>query len=462
VIVSSFSDPARWAEQQWSTAALGDARRTRRAVQLGAALASRPEASLPQQSGFWHQLKAAYRLLNEPDVTHAALSEPHWQATRQQAAHAGTVLFVQDTSDLDFSAHRHTKGLGWIGNTGGRGFLLHSCLAVRPTAVPEILGVAAQRVWTRHEVKKGTETRAARAQRPKESEVWAQVVETIGPVPASDQRWVSVSDRASDIFSFVRRARAQNWHCLWRVGQNRLVFTVRGRQAKLLHWVRRLPAQTQTVIELRGRAEQPPRTVHLQVAWSAVTLCPPRNGRQRQQEPVSGWCVRCWEAGKRKNALEWILFTTVPVTDAASALERIEWYRCRWVVEEYHKALKTGCAMEQRQLQSAQGLLALLGLLAIVAVRLLQWRTVARTAPDTPASPVVEPELLDTVVRLRGGSADRMTVDQFWRAVAGLGGFLGRKGDGDPGWQTLWRGWQRLQDLCWGLQQLPVPGKECG
>jgi hypothetical protein len=177
---------------------------------------------------------------------------------------------------------------------------------------------------------------------------------------------------------------------------------------------------------------------------------------------VSGWCVRCWEAGKRKNALEWILFTTVPVTDAASALERIEWYRCRWVVEEYHKALKTGCAMEQRQLQSAQGLLALLGLLAIVAVRLLQWRTVARTAPDTPASPVVEPELLDTVVRLRGGSADRMTVDQFWRAVAGLGGFLGRKGDGDPGWQTLWRGWQRLQDLCWGLQQLPVPGKECG
>jgi hypothetical protein len=160
--------------------------------------------------------------------------------------------------------------------------------------------------------------------------------------------------------------------------------------------------------------------------------------------------------------LEWILFTTVPVNDAASALERIEWYRLRWVVEEYHKALKTGYAMEQRQLQSAQELLALLGFLAIVAVRLLQSRTVARTAPDMPVSQVVEPELLETVVRLRGGAADSMTADQFWRAVAGLGGFLGRKGDGNPGWQTLWRGWQHLQDLCWGRQPVAVPGDKYG
>jgi hypothetical protein len=462
VVLNSFSDPTRWAEQQWSTATLGDVRRTRRAVQLGAALASCPEASLPQQTGSWHELKAAYRLLHEPDVTHTALSEPHWQATRRQAAQTHTVLFVQDTSDLDFTAHRQTTGLGWIGNTGGHGFLLHSCLAVRPTAVPEILGLAAQQVWTRHEVRKGTETRAARSKRRKESEVWAEVIETIGPAPASDQHWVSVSDRASDSFALARRARAQNWHCLWRVSQNRVVRTGSGRETKLLDWARRLPAQTETVLELRGRADQPQRTVHLQVAWSAVTLCPPCNGPERQQEPIAGWCVRCRETGKRKNALEWILFTTVPVTDAASALERIEWYRLRWVVEEYHKALKTGCAMEQRQLRSALGLRALLGFLAVVAVRLLQLRTTARTAPDTPASQVVEPEFVETVVRFRGGSVNSMTAEQFWRAVAGLGGFLGRKGDGDPGWQTLWRGWQRLQDLCWGRHHAPVPSQKCG
>jgi len=462
VILSSFSDPAHWAQQQWSGAALGDARRTRRAVQLGAALASRPEASLPQQTGSWGELKAAYRLLNEPAVTHAALSEPHWQATRWQARQADTVLFVQDTSELDFTAHRQTTGLGWTGDKRGRGFLLHSCLAVRPTAVPEILGLAAQKVWTRHEVKKGAETRAARFKRRKESDVWAEVVEEIGPA-APDQYWVSVSDRASDIFSFVRRARAQGWHCLWRVGQNRVVLAGRTNKTKLLlDWARRLPAQTETNLALRGRTDQPPRTVRLQVAWSAVTLCAPCNGPERSQEPVSGWCVRCWEVGKRKNALDWILFTTVPVTDAATALERIAWYRLRWVMEEYHKALKTGCAMEQRQLRRGLGLLALLGLLAIVAVRLLQLRTIARLVPDTPASQMIEPEWLETVARLRGGSTDPMTADQFWRTVAGLGGFLGRTGDGDPGWQTLWRGWLRLQDLCWGLHQTPIPGKECG
>ena len=213
MILNSFPDPTRWAEQQWSTAALGDARRTRRAVPLGAALASRPEASLPQQTGSWGELQSAYRLLKKPDVTHAALRATHWQATRPQARQADTVLFVQDASDLDFTAHRQTIGVGWTGNKGGRRFLLHSCPAVRPTAVPEILGLAAQQVWTRREVRKGTETRAARAQRPRESEVRAQVVETIGPAPTSDQRWVSVSDRARDIFFLARRACAQGWHC---------------------------------------------------------------------------------------------------------------------------------------------------------------------------------------------------------------------------------------------------------
>jgi hypothetical protein len=461
VVLNSVLDPARWAEQQWGTAALGDARRNRRAVQLGAALAFCPKASLPPQTGSWRALKPAYRLLQEPDVTHAALSETHWQLTRQQAAQAGTVLFVRDTSELDFTAHRQTTDFGWIGNTGGRGFLLHSCLAVHPSTVPTILGLAAQQVWTRQEVKKGTETRAARTRRRRESDVWAEVVETIGPA-APDQCWVSVSDRASDVFSFVRRARAQNWHCLLRVSHNRVILPGSGREAKLLDGARRLPVQTETSITRRGRDGHPGRNVRLRVAWSAVTLCPPRNGRERQQAPVPGWCVRCWEATKGKDGLEWILFTTVPVTEAAAALERLEWYRLRWVVEEYHKALKTGCAREQRQLRSAAGLRALLGFLAIVAVRLLPLRTIARTAPDTPALQVVEPEWVETVVRLRGGAADPMTADQFWRAVAGLGGFLGRKGDGDPGWQTLWRGWQRLQDLCWGRHQVAVPGDKCG
>ena len=137
--------------QQWGEANLGDARRNARAIRLGVALAGQPQASLPNQTSSWAELKAAYRLLNEPDVTYAGLSTPHWQITRRQATQPGlnVVLFIQDTTELDFTAHRQTQGLGHIGDTNGRGFELHSCLAVIPTlGNPEIVRVAAQTVWT--------------------------------------------------------------------------------------------------------------------------------------------------------------------------------------------------------------------------------------------------------------------------------------------------------------------------
>lgn len=155
--------------------------------------------------------------------------------------------------------------------------------------------------------------------------------------------------------------------------------------------------------------------------------------------------------------MEWILFSTVPVTDAQSAAIVLDWYACRWLIEEYHKCLKTGCSIEQRQLETAQGLLALLGFLAIVAVRLLQLRTLSRSIPESPASQVVPPLLLKVLMLKLGLPNSELTVHQFWQAVARECCFIGRKGDGELGWQTLWRGWQRLQDLTWGAA-LAAPG----
>ena len=172
--VKDFDDPEQWAKQQWGKTILGDQRRTARAVQLGTALAAQPAASLPTQTGRRGDLKAAYRLLSEPDVTHRALSQPHWRATRQQAASPGdqVVLFVQDTSALDFTTHNRTTGLGPIGDTRGKGLMMHSCLAVRPGAdQAEVIGLAAQQVWCRRpKVYRGHESRARRAKRRTEVE----------------------------------------------------------------------------------------------------------------------------------------------------------------------------------------------------------------------------------------------------------------------------------------------------
>lgn len=230
------------------------------------------------------------------------------------------------------------------------------CLAVIPTpGNAEILGLAAQRVWRRTEIRKGTETRTQRATRCSEADVWAEVVEAIGGAPmATQQLWVSVGDRGSDVFSYLRRAKALNWHCLFRACQDRVIRGADGSKGRLIQRVRTLSSMAQMTLALRGRDGQPKQTLDLQVAWFPVEIVPPVRGTERHELPQSGWCIRVWQATERPEALEWILFTTV-------AVRQLEWYTTRWTIEEYHKCLKTICAVEQRQLTSADGLERLLG-----------------------------------------------------------------------------------------------------
>jgi hypothetical protein len=448
----TFNDVAAWAQAQWGQAALGDTRRQARAVRLGAAMATLPAGSLPKQTQGWGDLKAAYRLLNEPEVTHAALSTPHWEQTRSAAAGAAPVLFIQDTTEVDFSAHKQTSGLGPIGNGGGRGFEVQSCLAVRPTMpAPTVLGLAYQRPWVRGAPHRGRETRRQRWQRDRESAIWGQTLAAIG-TPPPGATWVSVSDRGSDGYGYVRQARDLGWHCVLRLCHDRLVPARDGQSAHLRRWARALPAQAEQALVLRTRPGQPRRTVRLRLAWAPLALGPACKGPERQGTPVAGWCLRCWG-----EELEWLLFSTLPIPDAATAQRYAQWYGLRSLIEEYHKCLKTGCRLEARQLTTGHGLLALLGLLGIVAVRLLHLRMLSRQTPDQPAAAVVPDVLLTVLSAQLRLPRQTLTLHQFYRGVARMGGFLGRASDGDPGWQTLWLGWQRLQDLTTGYQLAHPP-----
>lgn len=454
--IKGFEDAVIWAERQWGEAQLGDKRRTKRAVQIGRALAEQPAASLPAQTGSWRDLKAAYRLLNEADVTHQSVTAPHFCHTKDQAClqRHSVVLFIQDTSDLNFSHHPNTRGLGYIGDGRSRGLMLHTCLAVVANKdSTQVLGLAAQRVWTRKEIKGPNEKRAARWKRWSESEVWAEVVERIGQAPVEEggPTFVSVGDCASDFFGYWRRAQSLRWHCLSRIKENRAITTPKAESAKLIDWARSLPQQASKSIRLRAREASPARDVKLKVAYSEVTVMAPRNGPDKDKEAIRGWVVRCWEESRDDQAIEWILLTTIEVDNRDTALEMVQWYSCRWIIEEYYKCLKTGCRMQQRQLESRQGLEALLGFLAVVAVRLLQLRALSRTKPEMKAKTVVPEEMIE-IVRKRLGikKSKAMTVGEFWEGVGRMGGFIGRKSDGEPGWQTLWGGWQRLQDICWG------------
>jgi len=177
------------------------------------------------------------------------------------------------------------------------------------------------------------------------------------------------------------------------------------------------------------------------------------------------WVVHAREVNAPADAepVEWILVTSLPVESFGAAWRLLGYYERRWLIEEYHKALKTGCRVEERQLKSKEGLERITALLSVVAVRLLQLKSAARTNPDRPACQVVPLNWIKMLVaaRKRSRSTAAMTVAEFYRELAKLGGFLGRRSDGEPGWITIWRGWQKLYLLIRGAE-LAQTAKKCG
>jgi hypothetical protein len=180
---------------------------------------------------------------------------------------------------------------------------------------------------------------------------------------------------------------------------------------------------------------------------------PHRKGHKRP-EPLCCWAVRIWGINPPAGVdpIEWVLLTDEPAEGLASTLKVVYCYSCRWLIEEYHKCLKSGCRAESRQLEEASRLEAMLGILTVVAFRLLQIKHQAKVNPDAPAKSIVPENYVNTLAAHLKLSPGKLTAYQFWRETAKLGGFLGRKSDGDPGWQTLWKGWEYLETLTIGAE----------
>lgn len=434
-----------WIAQQFGQADLGDARRSRRAQQLGLSMLQAPGSGLPKQTETWGGLKAAYRLLHCEDVTREKLMQPHFEQTLAAARAQPVTLFVQDTTELDFSQMEHAEGFGPIGDNRGSGLLVHSLLALTPEG--QVLGLGTQHSWARPlgPPHKRTETRAQRQVRPnKESEVWPKLLEAVGTVP-TDQCWVSVGDRGSDSFDYWTRAVAIGWHCLSRIFTDRRTAD----NNHLLTKARDLPAQSQIVVDQRARPGQAARTLHLNLAWDTAQVLPPRNNPTLAKHPVlTVSVVRCWDD---QHKVEWLLLATWPVNSVDDAAQCVQWYGQRWSIEEFHKCLKSGCRMESSQLKQAKAVDVLLGFCSIVSVRLLALARLARLRPDEPASKHIEPTYLTVLCAMRKLNPATLTVRGYWREVARIGGFLARTLDGDPGWKTLWQGLIELEHwiLAW-------------
>ncbi len=440
-----------WINEQWGKAVLGDLRRNSRAIKIAEDLLNKPTASFPELCSNWGTLKAAYRFFNEEDVTFEALQQPHRFNVIEQAQQPGITLFIQDGSELDYTSHN--VELGPIGNHHGHGFCLHTTLAIRlANNDPSIVGIAHQILWERKKSKQ-QKTRTQRRACSNEADVWANSVKAIKKAP-SKCLWVNIGDRGADIFEFLETCQLQGHKVVIRMIQNRKVF-VNGQEGPILEFVKQQMPKGNFELTRRGRDGKPTIKHELQLSWTAVEIKAPKY-MGKNKKPIPGTYIRVWEA--KENGLEWILFTTLPVESFEQALEKVKWYSMRWIIEEYHKCLKTGCGVEKRNFQSGKALEAVIGMLGIIAAKLLDLKYIAREGNVLMAKEVIPKDLLGIIIRRYKLEEERLTLKEFWRNVARLGGFIGRKSDGDPGWQTLWKGWIKLLTIQEALDEL----QKCG
>jgi hypothetical protein len=440
-----------WAVTEFATAELGDDRRTQRLVTVATVLADHPAAGFPEACGSRADLKATYRFFANDAIAPAALLASHVSATYERAVEVPRVLAVQDTTEVDWTGHPATTGLGPLGSPTHQGLLVHTTLAFTPERVP--LGLLAQEVWARDPAAVGQ--RATRKQRPieeKESCKWLRSLAAVNDARHECPRthFLSVGDREADVYDLFVAERAEGVDLLIRAAWDRRVA-----HAEQYLWATVLaqPVGEVFTVDVPRHKEQPARAAVLTLRFGAVELCPPRHRRAEQLPTVTVWAVQVVEeyppAGVEP--LDWLLLTTCPVSSPAEAQDCVEWYACRFGIEVWHKVLKSGCRIEARQLESAARLQRCLTLFSVIAWRILYATLLSRTLPELPCTVLLALEEWQALYCVTHHTATPSptppTLQEAVHWIARLGGFLGRPGDGEPGVTVLWRGFQHLADL---------------
>lgn len=449
---------ATWTEEEFGGVDLGDRRLNRRLCDLAESFYNRPQANIPQSCSSRAATKAAYRFFDHPEVNLERILLPHYKATKKRVQDEKIVLAVQDTTSLNYTGLKATAGLGPIGTRtaadGAIGLIMHDTMAFTPQGTP--LGLIDLQCWARPPEPCRAVPKSQKRYQPieeKESCKWLKsyAAASVLQRECPDTLVVSVGDREADIFELFQQADNT---------PDGAALLVRGR------WDRRLVdpehksvmaamehAKVGGTLELSVPRQngRPARTASAEVRYRRVTLRPP--DWCKGSRPVSVWAVQVREAKAPPGAdpLDWTLFTTLPVDTFDQALEKVGWYSKRWGIEIFHRTLKSGCRIEERQLGTADRLEACLAIDLVVAWRVYYLAWLGRESPDIPCTVFFQEAewkaLYVKVTRNPKLPEEPPSLREAIRMVASLGGFLGRKCDGEPGNKALWLGIQRLDDI---------------
>jgi hypothetical protein len=446
---------------------LPEKRLQKRAVSIGMASSARPGAAMTEAFDDERDTRAAYDFMENKRMSLQVLLDPTTRAvgrSLRELPEGTTVLCVQDTTEINFAHLATMTGLGAIGNPQNRGLFSHASIAVGTDGAP--IGLLGAETWIRPIASRGkAKERRAKPFDDKESARWWRTIEQAEERVQRPGLLVHVGDRESDIYEVFDRSRVKSFRLLVRAAHDRRVegdeaylwaqvtrFATSSGERRMIHLPeqRALP-RTST---RKARKARKARDAVLTMQFGSVTILAPHKAKGS----VELSAVRVSEVDPPNGAepIEWLLLTSDTLASEADAWLRVDWYGCRWLIEEFHKVLKSGCRVEQRQYESRATFEVSFGFSLLTAVRLLALTKRARIDPDQPASHVLTPDeqevlLRDAEVHDRRPTGSLRLVDAVV-LIAKLGGYLGRKNDGPPGWLTLWRGYRRLCALVDGYK----------
>jgi hypothetical protein len=444
-------DANGWVRTELESVSFGDKRLNKRARKIIEFFSAHPRASIPQATGTWAETKATYRFIDNQKVTPDKILEPHKETSESRIQEHPVVLAVQDTTELNYTAHPATEGLGTIGRrSDSRGMHVHTTMAYTPERVP--LGIIHQSSWARPIEEYGK--KAKRKQKPieeKESSKWLHSIEATEAIQQQnpDVVLINIGDREADIYDLFKYGAGLKSKLLVRGSWNR---RVEHDENYLWPHLEAQPVAETRHIAVPDKKSKKLREAKVELRFAPVTICAPSR-RRHEEPPVNIYAVYLNEPNPPKGVepLSWMLLTTLEVTNTEEAWKIVEYYAVRWSIEIFHRILKSGCRIEKRQLQTAERLRKCLALDSIVAWRIQLLTMLGRQVPDLPCDVVFDDHewkaLYCFVNKTTDPPAEPPPLAEAVLMVARIGGFLARKSDGHPGTTVLWRGLQQLTTI---------------
>jgi hypothetical protein len=455
-----------WIDEEFAGVKLGDGRMEKRLKTIARSFESCLQGSVLEASGDWAGAKGAYRFFAS-EIEAETLLAGHRQQTIERLGRSEVVLALQDTTVLNFTTHRATEGMGSIGANcqGNVGFFCHSTLVVDVEG--RALGLLKAETYVRRDQgrkrNRGPQTPGCESRR------WLNSLDICqqAAVAKPGTRIVNIGDREADFYEFAAHAHKAT---------AQVSFVIRAcydRQsaagaASLFSEVGQQRRGGELLVEVPRTATSKARQSKLEIRFCPVHLKVPAHWpvAEREAAPLALWIVEAREAQSElgQEGICWRLLTNLRVESLAQAIEKVQWYRQRWNIEVFHKVLKSGCAVERRQLETRARLERALMLDLVMAWRVLSLMGLGRAHPHWSAEVVLEEYQWKALhcfeQQTRKAPTAPPSLGQVMHSIAKLGGFPGRKSDGFPGPTVLWRGLRRLDDIA--ASYLAFGQKTCG